>query len=65
MAETLMTRVRAYAGLHLRDPGLTHERIAQARNVSVRQLCKACAEAGLSLEQWLIGQRLEAAAPNW
>jgi AraC-like DNA-binding protein len=60
-AETLMTRVRTYVGLHLRDPDLTPERIARAHNVSVRQLYKACAEAGVSLEQWLIGQRLEAA----
>jgi AraC-like DNA-binding protein len=61
LAETLMTRVRTYVDLHLLDPDLTPERIARAHNVSVRQLYKVCAQAGLRLEQWLIEQRLEAA----
>ena len=61
MAETLMTRVTTFVGLHLRDPDLTPERIAAAHNVSVRQLYKACAAAGMSLERWIIDQRLEAA----
>jgi AraC-like DNA-binding protein len=61
LEDTLLTRVLAYAGRHLGDPDLTPERIAAAHNVSVRQLYKACAAAGLSLEQWLITQRLEAA----
>jgi AraC-like DNA-binding protein len=59
--QTLATQVLAYARLHLTDPGLTPERIAGAHNVSVRQLYKACAGAGVRLEQWLIEQRLEAA----
>jgi AraC-like DNA-binding protein len=57
----LATRVLAYARLHLTDPGLTPERIAREHNVSVRQLYKACAGAGVRLEQWVIGQRLETA----
>jgi AraC-like DNA-binding protein len=61
LAEALITRVRTYVGQHLRDPALTPERIARAHNVSVRQLYKTCAEAGMSLEQWMIDQRLEAA----
>jgi len=61
MAETLVTQVTTFVGLHLRDPDLTPERIAQAHSVSVRQLYKACAAAGMSLEQWIIDQRLEAA----
>lgn len=60
-AGTLVAAVRTYVGLHLRDPDLRPERIARAHNVSVRQLYKACAEAGMSLEQWVIEQRLEAA----
>ncbi|MGY1633793.1 helix-turn-helix domain-containing protein [Geodermatophilus sp. SYSU D01186] len=60
-AETLATRVLAYARRHVTDPELTPERIAAAHNVSVRQLYKVCARAGVSLEQWLIEQRLEAA----
>jgi AraC-like DNA-binding protein len=61
MAETLMTRVTAYVSLHLAEPDLTAERVALAQHVSVRQLYKVCAEAGLSLEQWIIEQRLECA----
>jgi AraC-like DNA-binding protein len=59
--ETLMTRVRVHAVQHLFDPDLTAEAIARAHNVSVRQLYKAFAEADLSLEQWILTQRLEAA----
>jgi AraC-like DNA-binding protein len=61
MAETLMTRVTTYIGLHLTDPDLSAEVIARTHHVSVRQLYKTCAAAGLSLEQWIIDQRLEAA----
>jgi AraC-like DNA-binding protein len=59
--ETLVTRVRAHVRQHLTDPELTPERIAAAHNVSVRQLYRACGRAGLRLEQWIIGQRLDAA----
>lgn len=61
LVETLVTRVLAYVGRHVREPDLTPERIAAAHNVSVRQLYKACAEAGVSLEQTVIEQRLELA----
>jgi AraC-like DNA-binding protein len=61
MHETLLTRVLAYARLHLTEPTLTPERLARAHNVSVRQLYASCAAGGLSLEQWIIDQRLEAA----
>lgn len=61
MADSLATRVRSFVGLHLRDPDLTPERIARAHSVSVRQLYKAFAGEGLSLEQWIIDQRLELA----
>jgi AraC-like DNA-binding protein len=59
--QTLVTQVQAYARQHLTEPGLTPQRIAGAHSVSVRQLYKACAGAGVRLEQWLIEQRLEAA----
>ena len=59
--ETLVSRVRAYASRHLGDPALSPQVLAAAHNVSVRRLYKAFADAGLSLEQWIIGQRLEAA----
>ena len=61
MADTLLTRVKAYVLQHLSDPALTPERIAHAHSVSVRQLYKACAAGGIGLEQWIIEQRLEAA----
>lgn len=59
--DTLLTRVRAHVGQHLGDPGLTPRAIAGVHHVSVRKLYSTFAQAGLSLEQWLIDQRLEAA----
>ena len=61
LADTLLTRATTYVQQHLRDPELTPERIAAAHSVSVRQLYTAFAAAGISLEQWIIGQRLEVA----
>ncbi|XVU24868.1 helix-turn-helix domain-containing protein [Actinoplanes sp. CA-054009] len=58
-AETLLTRIRAYTRLHMGDPSLTPALIAAAHNISVRHLYKLCAEADLSLEQWIIDQRLD------
>ncbi|WP_116450177.1 helix-turn-helix domain-containing protein [Blastococcus litoris] len=60
-AETLLTRALAWAREHLAETDLGPERIAAVHAVSVRQLYKACAEAGISLEQWLISERLELA----
>jgi len=59
--QTLVTRVRAYVLQHLADPALSPQAIAAAHAVSVRQLYKAFAAAGVSLEQWVIGLRLDAA----
>jgi AraC-like DNA-binding protein len=61
LADTVLTRVTTYVQQHLRDPELTPDGIASAHSMSVRQLYKAFAAAGTSLEQWIIGQRLEAA----
>lgn len=58
LADTLMTRVRTYVRLNLRDPDLRPARIAAAHNVSVRYLFRICQEAGFSIEQWIITQRL-------
>lgn len=58
LAETLLTQARAYARHHLADPDLRPATIAAALNVSVRYLYKVCAQADLSLEQWIIGERL-------
>ena len=57
-AETLLTRIRAFTRLRLADPELTPAMIAAAHGISLRQLYKVCADAGLSLEQWIITERL-------
>jgi AraC-like DNA-binding protein len=59
--DTLLTRALTWARQHLTDPDLDAEGIAAAHNVSVRQLYKVCAAGGVSLEQWLIAERLELA----
>ena len=59
--ETLLARVLAYARAHLADPDLGPRRLAAVHAVSLRQLYKVCAAAGLHLEQWLIAERLELA----
>jgi AraC-like DNA-binding protein len=51
----------AYIDLHRSNPALTPAAIAAAQHVSVRQLYKAFARAGLSVEQTIVGLRLEAA----
>jgi AraC-like DNA-binding protein len=59
--ETLLTRILAYTARHLTEHDLGPERIAAAHNISRRQLYTLFQEAGLSLEQWIIGQRLDGA----
>jgi AraC-like DNA-binding protein len=61
LADTLVTRTLTYARQHLREGDLTPARLAAAQHVSVRRLFSACAQAGISLEQWIIGERLAAA----
>ncbi|MCM6777419.1 helix-turn-helix domain-containing protein [Nocardia sp. CDC159] len=57
----LLTRIRRYVLEHLTDPELSPERIARAHHISVRYLYKLCGRGELSLEQWIITQRLERA----
>ncbi|MCD4534600.1 helix-turn-helix domain-containing protein [Nocardioides sp. cx-169] len=59
--QTLATQIRAYVHQHLRDPGLDADQVAGALAVSRRQLFRACAGAGFSLEQHVIAQRLAGA----
>jgi AraC-like DNA-binding protein len=61
LADSLLTRVRAYVRRHLADPGLRPATIAAAHNVSLRHLYAVCARAELSLEQWIIAERLRGA----
>ncbi|GGZ02733.1 helix-turn-helix transcriptional regulator [Streptomyces poonensis] len=58
MDDTLLTRIMAYARRRLADRDLTPERIAAEHAVSVRRLYVLLNEAGISLEQWLITERL-------
>ncbi|MFI5780959.1 helix-turn-helix domain-containing protein [Nocardia sp. NPDC051570] len=60
-AGLLLNQVRDHIRRHLSDPRLGPERIAKAHNISVRQLYKLCQNAGCSLEQWIIAERLERA----
>ncbi|MGV9676351.1 helix-turn-helix domain-containing protein [Nocardia sp. NPDC003482] len=57
----LLTRIRRYVLEHLSDAELSPERIARAQHISVRHLYKLCSRSGFSLEQWIIGKRLERA----
>lgn len=61
LAETLLTRVRAYVRRHLANPALSAQSIAVAHGISTRRLYQICAEADLSLEQWIIARRLAGA----
>lgn len=61
LAETLLTRIRAYVRRNLSDPDLSPASIAAAHNISLRHLYKLCAAADLSLEQWIITERLHGA----
>jgi AraC-like DNA-binding protein len=58
---TLLSQVLGYARAHLGEPDLGATRLAVVHHVSVRHLYAECARAGISLEQWLIAERLEAA----
>nr|WP_238351113.1 helix-turn-helix domain-containing protein [Kribbella shirazensis] len=62
MAEVLFSRIAWYVRTRLTDPDLGPARIAAEHNISVRYLYKLLAEHHLSLEQWLITQRLDGAA---
>ncbi|MFJ5808673.1 helix-turn-helix domain-containing protein [Streptomyces sp. NPDC093093] len=58
MDDTLASRVLAHARRHLTDRDLTPERLAAEHAVSVRQLYAVLSREGISLEQWLITERL-------
>ncbi|WP_350274895.1 helix-turn-helix domain-containing protein [Kribbella sp. HUAS MG21] len=62
LTDVLFSRITWYVRQHLTDPDLGPGRIAAEHNISVRYLYKLLAEHDLSLEQWLITQRLEGVA---
>lgn len=59
--QTLLTQIREYVRQNIRDPDLSAARIAKRHNISVRHLYSLCEQAEFSLEQWIIGRRLEGA----
>jgi AraC-like DNA-binding protein len=59
--ETLLAQVDAYVRQNLRDPALSAAAVANALAVSRRHLFRMCTQADLSLEQYIIGKRLEGA----
>ncbi|MGU3498326.1 helix-turn-helix transcriptional regulator [Mycobacterium sp. C31M] len=61
LEDSLMPRVMAFIRTHLPDASLDAASIAAANHVSVRQLYKIFARADLSLEKWIIEQRLACA----
>lgn len=61
LEQSLLAQVRVYVGQHVRDPDLNADRIAAALAVSRRQLFRICADAGFSLEQYVISTRLAGA----
>lgn len=58
--EALKDRIRAFIGQHLRDPGLSLDRIALALNCSKRHLHNAFADEEDTLGQYILRQRLQA-----
>lgn len=61
MDDTLLTRMLTYTRRHLTDGNLDAELIAREHAISVRHLYGVFQRAGLSLEQWIISERLEGA----
>ncbi|MFI6291290.1 helix-turn-helix domain-containing protein [Nonomuraea sp. NPDC050790] len=59
--EPLLTTILAHIRHNLAAPDLTPAGVAAAHGISPRQLYKLCDQAGISLEQWIITQRLEGA----
>jgi AraC-like DNA-binding protein len=59
MGETLRMRVESYVRLHLRDPDLSIERIADRFNCSKRYLHKIFSESSTTLNHFLWNERLE------
>jgi AraC-like DNA-binding protein len=59
--QDLTTVAKSYIDQHLADPNLGAERIAQAMFISVRQVYKLWETEPLSLGQWILDRRLEAA----
>jgi AraC-like DNA-binding protein len=60
-AHSQLTLIKSFISHHLADADLGAERIARAMFISPRQVYKLWDGEALSLGQWILGQRLEAA----
>jgi AraC-like DNA-binding protein len=60
--ETLAAQVREHVRQNLANPDLSPRSIAHAHHISVRYLYQLLAREQVSLEQWVIAERLAAAA---
>ncbi|WP_158675704.1 helix-turn-helix domain-containing protein [Nocardia stercoris] len=60
--DSLLDRIRQFVRTEATDPDLSPATIATAHNLSVRSLYRLCAEAGISLRQWIIEERVAHAA---
>ena len=60
VVETKFVAVVTYLRQHLRDPSLTPQRVATANRISVRQLYKLWSTEAMSLNDWVLFERLEA-----
>ncbi|WP_162641543.1 helix-turn-helix domain-containing protein [Streptosporangium sp. 'caverna'] len=54
-----LARILRYVSRQVADPELNPRHIARAHHISLRTLYRLCEQGGLSLEQWIIDQRLE------
>ncbi|MGV9661975.1 AraC family transcriptional regulator [Nocardia niigatensis] len=54
----LMQQIETYLRAHLRRHDVTAAEVAAAHNISVRQLYRLWADAGRSMRQWMIEERL-------
>lgn len=59
--DALTRSVLDYVARHLVEPDLSADRIAEAHHLSRRHLFRLCERAHVSLERWIIDQRLERA----
>ena len=58
--EAFKDRIRDYIARHLRDPGLSIDRIAQSLNCSKRHLHNAFADEDVTLTHYILERRLQA-----
>lgn len=60
-APLLLRQIETYLRANLRRGDLSAEEVAAAHHISVRRLYRLWSDHGLSLRQWIIGERLELA----